>query len=576
MSATITAPITSPLAPRLQKVASLLITLPIFCFVLFVWTYAVNVPWFDDIDAFLGFTLAFTNAADLSDKIYNIFVPNNEHRIVVAKLITLAMYYLTGEVNFRWLILIALLFMLGTLALFGRVFRSMRVSWLLFAPVPFLMLQPQYYLTSLWSIPGLQHPVVICLTLSSLYLLTRSGRSQFAGAVIMQVFATLSMSNGLMGWVAGGLVLALHKKWYKLAGWLAGSVLAVVLYFYNFQSASRTGESLAYSLAHPLQAIAAFFTFTGGLFDFIPAVKNVWRYAPPTVGGVVLAALVLGLLYRMNRNLWTVNAQRVDERLEKRRLFFSGAYVFFYGNAAIIALLRLRYGYDVMVVSNYMIYPAVLTALVYLNILSECVTWRAQQWCLRIGLAGGILIWLFTYGYYWPKMAFRKQMLLTSAMNQKHNDIGLGATWGTPFAEVARSIMRESVSRGIYHYPDSYITPVEPILMSMNSTVTTDSCLSMDLSGGEVIYKTATAANAYPTGLDQAAIVVKSDRRTILYASETPFTFRNFWLNKPVTSAHSEILTIVLAPGRYQVGVLTPSLPNQPVRFSCQSLTVPK
>ncbi|GAB3017345.1 hypothetical protein [Spirosoma pulveris] len=576
MAATLSAPIERPFVSRLQKAAPFLIALPVICFVLFVWTYAVNVPWFDDIDAFLGFTLAYTKATDLSEKVYNIFVPNNEHRIVVAKLITLGMYYLTGEVNFRWLILIALLFMLSVLALLSRVFRSMQVSWLLFAPVPFLMLRPQYYLTSLWSIPGLQHPVVICLTLWSLYLLTRSGRNRFAGAILMQVFATLSMSNGLMGWVAGGLVLALNKKWYKLAGWLAGSVLAVVLYFYNFQSASRTGESLAYSMAHPAQALAAFFTFTGGLFDFIPMVKSNWRYVPPTVGGALLAAIVVSLLYRMNRSLWMTKVEQVDDGLQKRRLFFSGAYAFFYGNAAIIALLRLRYGYDVMVVSNYMIYPAVLVALVYLNILSECVTWQAKQWCLRIGIIGGVFVWLFAYGYYWPKMAFRKQMLLTGAMNQKHSDIGLGATWGTPFANMARSVMRESVSRGIYHYPESYLTPVEPLLASMNSTPSKDSCLSMSIFGGGVIYQTSTAFNAYPSDVGQAAIMLKSNRHTILYASETPFTFRHFWLNKPVTSAHSEILTIVLAPGRYQLGVLTPAQSNQPYRFSCQSLSIPE
>ncbi|GAB2532703.1 hypothetical protein GCM10027085_24520 [Spirosoma aerophilum] len=542
---------------------------------MFVWKYAVNVPWFDDIDAFLGFTLAYLDSATLSDKIYNIFVPNNEHRIVVAKLITLGMYYLTGQVNFRWLILIALLFILGTLILFSQVFRSIRVSWLLFVPVPFLMLQPQYYLTSLWSIPGLQHPVVICLTLSSLYLLTQSGKTQFAGAVVMQVLATLSMSNGLMGWVAGGIVLALHKKWYKLAGWIAGSVVAVVLYFYNFQSAGRTGDSLAYSFAHPVQAFSAFFTFTGGLFDFVPFVNTNWRYALPTAGGMMLAAIVLVLLYRMNRGLWQATAQRVDDGLRKRRLFFSGAYVFLYGNAAIIALLRLRYGYNVMVVSNYMIYPAMLTALVYLNVLSECATMQAQHRSFRVGLIGGLVIWVFAYGYYLPKAAFRKQMLLTSAMNQKHADIGLGATWGTPFASIASSMMRKSVERGIYHYPESYLTPVEPLLKSMNSAATDGPCLPMDLTGGEVIYITKTAPDAYTTKLDQAAIFVKSTNHTILYASETPFSFVNFWLNRPITSAYSEFLTIVLAPGRYQIGVLTPSQPSRPIRFSCQSLTIP-
>ncbi|GAB3769759.1 hypothetical protein GCM10028818_06430 [Spirosoma horti] len=549
--------------------------MPIGCFILFVVTYAVNVPWFDDIDAFLGFTLAYTDATTLSDKVYNVLVPNNEHRIVIAKLITLAMYYLTGEVNFRWLILIALLFILGTLGLLSRVFRSMQLPWLAFLPVPFLLLQPEYYLTSLWSIPGLQHSVVICLTLSSLYMLTQPGRSNFALAITLQILAALSMSNGLMGLIAGGIILALSRNWYRLGGWVVGSVIAIWLYFYNFQSAGRTSDSLAYSLAHPVQAFGAFFTFTGAMFDLTPTVQGSWRYAAPTLAGVVLAALVLSLVYRMGLGFWPAAHEKRNEERQKRRLFFIGGYVFLFGNVAIIALLRLRYGYEVMVVSNYMIYPAVMAALIYLNVLSESLNGRAQQQCLKVGALVSILIWVFAYGLYWPRAAYRKQMLLTSAMNQKHNDIGLGATWGTPFANMARSVMRESAKRGIYKYPTSYVTPVESLLTAATATPPKDSCLTMQVQGGGYSYVAQTDPMAYQNGLGQAAILVQSDKRLLLYASEIPFTLRNFWLNRPITSVKAEIINIMLEPGRYKVGVLTPSEPNRPIQFSCQTVTIP-
>lgn len=575
MSTVSTAPVQSRLFSRLQSVAPVLIALPVGCFILFVFTYAVNVPWFDDIDAFLGFTLAYTDATTLSEKIYNVLVPNNEHRIVIAKLITLGMYYLTGEVNFRWLVLIALLFILGTFVLLSRVFRSMQLPWLAFLPVPFLLLQPEYYLTSLWSIPGLQHSVVICLTLSSLYMLTQSGSGKFTLAITLQILAALSMSNGLMGLIAGGIILALNRSWLRLGGWVVGSVIAIWLYFYNFQSAGRTSESLAYSLAHPVQAIGAFFTFTGAMFDLTPTVQGSWRYAAPTLAGAILTALVLTLVYRMGLGFWPVADKTGTSGRQNRRLFFIGGYVFLFGNVAIIALLRLRYGYEVMVVSNYMIYPAVMAALIYLNVLSECPDWRAQQQCLRIGLLVSILVWVFAYGVYWPRAAYRKQMLLTSAMNQKHYDIGLGATWGTPFANMARSVMRESAKRGVYHYPASYITPVESFLTVTNGRVSNDSCLTMQVEGGGYNYVAQTEPNAYPNTLRQAAVFVQSDQRTLLYASETPFTLRNFWLNQPVTSVKAEIINIMLAPGRYKVGVVTPSEENRPVRFSCHAVTIP-
>ena len=558
----------------LQRISPGLVALPIGCFVVFVFTYAVNVPWLDDIDAFLGFMLAYTDASTLAGKVDSIMIPNNEHRIVGAKLITLAMHYLTGEVNFRWLILIALLFILGILALFVRVFRSMRLPLLAFVPVPFFLLQPQYHLTSLWTIPGLQHPVVVFLTLSAMYLLTRTGRGYFAAALGLQVMATLSMSNGLMGWVAGGVILLLSRNWSRLWAWLAGSVVTVWVYFHNFQSGGRTSESLAYSLSHPLQAIAAFFSFTASLFDWLPMLKTNTRYAPPALAGLVFTVLVLLLLYRMNRSVWVAGRFVVSSELEKRRLFFNGCYIFLFGNAAIIALLRLRYGFDVMVVSNYTIYSAVLAAIIYLNVLSENPN---RQPYLRIGLLVSLMIWLFGYGYYWPKVAHRKQMLLASAVNQKYNGIGLGPTWGTPFAEMAHSVMDESVRRGFYHYPVGDITPLESFLTPQPGRAETDSdsCLAMEVTGGGYSYQVRTEPNAFPATAPQATVLIQSARNTVLFASEVPFRFANFWLNQPATSVEAEVITIALAPGQYKVGVLVPMEPKQPVKFSCRTLTIP-
>lgn len=556
----------------LQRISPGLVALPIACFVLFVFTYAVNVPWLDDIDAFLGYMLAYLDAPTLAGKVDSILIPNNEHRIVGAKLITLAMYYLTGEVNFRWLILIALVFILGILALFTRVFRSMRLPLLAFVPVPFFLLQPQYHLTSLWTIPGLQHPVVVFLTLSAMYLLTRTGRGHFAAALALQVLATLSMSNGLMGWVGGGVILLLSRNWSRLGGWLAGCVVTVWVYFHNFQSGGRTSESLAYSLSHPLQAIAAFFSFTGSIFDWLPTLKTNTRYGPPTLAGLIFTVLVLLLIFRMNRSVWAAGRSVATSALEKRRLFFNGCYIFLFGNAAIIALLRLRYGFDVMVVSNYTIYSAVLAAVIYLNILSE---YPHRQQYLRIGLLVSLSIWLFGYGFYWPKVAHRKQMLLTSAVNQKHNGIGLGPTWGTPFADMAHSVMDESVSRGIYHYPVGEITPIESFLTPQSGRVATDSCLTMDVAGGGYSYKVRTEPDAFPATASQATVLIQSARNTVLFASEVPFRFANFWLNQPVTSVEAEVITIALAPGQYKVGVLVPMEPKKPVRFSCRTVTIP-
>jgi len=569
---------------RFLWLAPLLLTLPVVCFVLFVLIYAVNVPWLDDIDAFLGFTLAYLDAPTLAGKLHNILVPNNEHRIVSAKLITLAMYYLTGEVNFRWLILVALLFSLSAFGLFFRVFRSMRLPLLAFVPVAFLFFQPEYHLTTLWSVTGLQHPVVICLTLFALYLLSRTGQAdraygRVAGAAALQMLATLSMSNGLMGWLGGGIMLALNRQWRGLGIWTTGCGVTLWIYFHDFQSGTRTGESLGYFLEHPIATMSAFFTFTGGMFDLTPTASGYLRYVLPTLAGVALTILVAALVYQTVQPLLTSRWQQADTGLRQRRLFFVGSYVFLFANAGIIAVLRLRYGYEVMVVTNYMIYPATLAALLYLNLLSEFPNYVAQQRLLRTGLVVGVGIWAFAYGFYWPQMAYRKQMLLTNAMNQKHTGIGLGPSWGTPFADMARRVMQESVRRGIYHYPTSYLSGVEsriwsPTGPSPQTVAASDSCLNMPIMGGGYSYLTATKPNAFPGGIGPAAVLVSSAKHTFLFPSETPYSLGNFWLNRRVTAIDAEIIISILPPGRHRVGVVTPSLPTPPIRFGCQQITI--
>ena len=181
-----------------------LLATPIICFSLLLVAYAVDVPWMDDIDAFLSFIVGYIDAPTIGDKFDWLLRPNNEHRILTAKLITVLMYKLTGSVNFRWLAFAAFAFLIGILYLFYRVFRSIKLPLLAFVPVAFVLVQPQHYLTSMWAITGLQHLVAISGTFVAIYGLSDGRRNRFFLAMGLQVLASLSMSNGLFGWVAGG------------------------------------------------------------------------------------------------------------------------------------------------------------------------------------------------------------------------------------------------------------------------------------------------------------------------------------------------------------------------------------
>lgn len=578
-------PITAVLSTKtaadvwLLRLTPVLVAVPIVCYVVLVFAYAVNVPWVDDMDAFLSFILGYTDATTFAEKVNWLLRPNNEHRILSAKLITVMMNGLTGEVNFRWLILIAFGFLFGTFTLLYRVFRSIRLSLLLFAPVCFIFWQPQYYLTSLWALTGLQHEVVVFLTLSSLYLLSGRGQYRFGVAMALQILASLSMSNGLFGWVAGAVVLALARHWRRLGLWVGIGIATILFYFHDFPNSQGNGSSVSFFLESPHIVFAAFFTFIGGVLDFVPVNDILLRSILPTLFGVVLVPTVIWFLWRMN---WTPFSGHgfFDSSLQRRRLFFTGCYTFLFINAAVVAFLRPRFGYGVMLVSNYMIYPALLTALVYLNGVSEFRPRLTLRRWIRTGFVLGVIVWLVSYGLHWRQIALRKQTLLTYSFNQKHNDIGLGPYWGSPFADVVRRVMRETVRRGMYHYPDGYFTPYESLLKP-SAPVAIDPTLKLNMrsGGGGYHYIVETDFDALPEPVSQAAVVVQSDRHTYLFPSESGSKPGAFYLGHPVRTLWVEVIAKMLAPGTYRVGVLT--LPvgdrtaqTQSIRFSNQTITI--
>ncbi|GAB3554038.1 hypothetical protein GCM10027577_38290 [Spirosoma fluminis] len=553
---------------------------PIVCFTLLIVTYAVNVPWMDDIDAFLSFIIGYIDADTAAEKADWLLRPNNEHRILTAKLITLLLYTLSGQVNFRWLILAGYLFLLGIVWLFYRVFKGLNLPLLAFVPIPFFVLQPQYYLTSIWAITGLQHQVVVCLILTALYMLANGRPNRFAVATGLQLLASLSMSNGLFGWVAGAVVLALQRNWYRLGIWLVIGVATILFYFHDFHSPQGNESSFSFFIRQPYLIVAAFFTFTGGLFDFFPDADIVKRSILPTLAGLVLITTMLALLWNLLPNFLGPNTRYARSAGNgfkpdrQRQYFFVGCYAFLMVNASVVAFLRPRFGYSVMLVSNYMIYPALLISLLYLTVLSEYRRSEALNRWVRVGILSSIAIFSISYFIRWPKVAYRKQVLLTSAFNQKHNGTGLGPTWGTPFADLANHAMTEAVKRGIYQYPAAYYTAFESTLRPSVQSRIPDSLIHVNVSGGGYSYIAETVPPTTLSVNGPSAVVVQSPQRSYLYVSELPFGTKAFWLNQSPDNVRAEVVNSLLAPGSYRVGLFIPSA-GQPVRFSSQTITIP-
>ncbi|MGV3558460.1 hypothetical protein [Larkinella arboricola] len=571
-----------PVVPLFRKISPLLVAFPVICFLVLVLLFVDNIPWMDDLESFFGFLINYTDADSFSEKWRWLLAPNNEHRILFAKLTTLFFYKLTGLLNFRWLIFVAFGCTLVIWLVLYRIFRSMRLPLLAFLPVSLILFQPQYRLTSFWAITALQHLAVTMLILWALYWLANPGRSpwRFVGAILLQMLASFSMSNGLFGWVAGLGVLLVQWRLegmnylWRLVVWAGLGVVVILLYFHDFANLQGNESSVSFFLKHPHLVIFGFFTFLGGLFDFFPTLDIFPRSILPTLAGMACIALLFWLFRTtMFHSLWQPSQKPVDRKLNHRRYFFVGAYGFLLVNAVVVAVLRPRFGYEVMLISNYMLYPALLVILLYLDGLSELKDpQRLKKW-MTSGIVLGALVWSVMYFHHLPLLAAQQATRQTSVFNQKHNELGFGAIIGSEYAAAIKRWVDTATDKGFYAYPqNTFYAPYEQTLL--NPAPPADPALKLLVHEMDAEFRVITENWSLPAGIRDACIVVKSARHTYLFPAENPYFPMHFYLRRRMPNLTARVLKSFMYPDTYQVGILVATSESVDIRYSNQTLIV--
>ncbi|SDM08032.1 hypothetical protein [Siphonobacter aquaeclarae] len=410
--------------------------------------YIENIPWFDDFESFSGFLIEYLRADTWRDKFHWLFIPNNEHRIVAGKLLVLGVYYVSGELNYYWIQLLADFSVIGIWLLLWLAFRRLQLSLWYFVPVSLLLFHPQYYLLTFWAITGLQHQLVLLLVSLTAFCLAKGTWKWYAAAFFFAVLATFSMGNGMFVWAAGAGVLLLRKRFAQLVLWLAGMAGGMAGYFYHFATKAND-DSLAKFFKMPHLSLAGFFTYNGGLLDLFPDLGEPWRYVLPTIGGLVLIVLVVRWLLVYVYPV-IIRYKRPAEKNPFYTDFLLGILLFLLANSLLIAIMRPHFGYFVMLISNYRLYPILLTCLVYLGWLQR----RRDTLPRPMGIVvASLVICLISYASYFPKVANRRALLLASVRNQYYSSIGLGATRGSFLEPYIDRTFREPMRTGIFHPP---------------------------------------------------------------------------------------------------------------------------
>lgn len=407
-------------------VAGGLVLIPVILF-WFVWsTYSVSIPKWDDhvLRAFLS---AVDKETSFSGKLYEFYRQHNEHRIVYDRIITWLDFSLFGKFNYRHLMLVGNLSLLGLIALFGLVLGRSTVSqgkkanrqiapsltdYLLYLPpVAFLLLNLSQWENMFWGMAALQNFTVLFWVFWTIYQLAFSNR--LWPALVLATAATLTSGNGLLIWPIGFAMLLLQQLLEKrpnrnaLIIWSVSAILLIGLYFFDYQK--PPGNPPARGSLFDL--IKGWLAFSGAAAEAFPVGP---AFAKCLIVGSIATVLALGSwVYLLEKGF-------VKKQFPPFSYFFFGATAFVLGTAATVAWSRVGFGLPLLITSRYKIYSLLLLTLVYCFIIVQQRK-TGRLWTLVLGLLFSAGLMASSYLTYLSDTLYWRHWLVTHQFNWTHN-----------------------------------------------------------------------------------------------------------------------------------------------------------
>ena len=561
----------------LPPVTRVFLLLPIAGFFVYFFTLRYNIPWLDDYENIPYFLDRFLTAPTFADKMTALLRPNNEHRVVYARLVVLGQYFLTGRLNFANLMLwgnagLVLIFFL----LYRALHRHERVSGVALMgllPVPLLLFTAQNYIMTFTAIFSLQYLAIITLVMLTLFVLTTDRPLHLGLALGLGILSTFSMGNGLLLWPAGAGVLLIQRRWLALSLWLGVGAVSGYMYFLGYPVQQGNVDGFAYVVQHPLETVAGFLIFAGSVFDLFPTLPQKFRYYLPFAAGLML---VSGLVYWLVQMVFRARTSaRTDAPpgapATPFDAFVFGCLLFLLANIALIALFRLRFNFGLSIHITYRIYAMTLWSVALVLLFSRL----PQRMRVRVWPA----IWVFflglsclTYATYLPEAIEFHKYKQALTFNQIHNNIGLGGSRNSNLARFISDNTALMRKRGWYQLPDPAITPDERWLTAPVGP-TKAILLRIDYAPEYIVI--SSDEPGYVVGLNTGTyVVMKSVRHTYLHfaGKNRPLTVRPW----RVTPGFSIPMPIALMQrGRYRLGLFRTHPDHSAVEFTNQFVEVP-
>lgn len=324
-----------------------LIIVPI-AYLIFIYYHTTNNPLMDDYDAILKFLNTFVESKGISSRIKLLFSQHNEHRIFFVRLFSVLDYYIFGEVNFKYLILVGNFFWLLIIFLLFKHFQSFRKSYYLFIPVIFILFSPTHPSIMTWAMTSIQQYSQILFSLLAIYFFSKEINTNYVTTSFLLGIIFLTFSNFTGG---GGIALSftillmflISKSFKKFSYVLITSISISYIYF----------VTLEYNKMH-----------TNNLFEILINFGRLTKFFFFFIGSLISIKILAFIISITLLNLFLYLSYK---RYYKKNSFLFYSIVYIYITASLVSLGRSHLGADYALSNKYSIYSILLLSIIYIS-----------------------------------------------------------------------------------------------------------------------------------------------------------------------------------------------------------------
>ena len=356
-----------------------------------MYRYVLNVPMEDDFDILFTEWWQVEGASTWWDKLDKLAQQHGftEHRLVVLRLMSGIASGLMGHVDTRLFMWLALVELIGLIAIFYHVSRKLGLSLLAFLPVVWLLMQPQLlHRNLLWPTTGVSYAMLPLVGYFLYAELAKPGIRHFGVACLLTGLLPLIMGNGILAGFFGIALLAIQHRW-KSTAMYSLVVAALLIGYFNGYHSEFTPRHLEDATTYARRFLIVLGNFAN-LSEANTLTERFWL--PILIGSATLAGWLLAC-GREVRNRWlsTTLATGVSDRFQLVMIGF-GAWLI--ATLGAIAVTRVHLSESYLLNSRYLNCSIPLACIVYLwgiHRLRERA--RAVLVAVALLLSGGLWIW---------------------------------------------------------------------------------------------------------------------------------------------------------------------------------------